>query len=95
MSPPRRYPGLAASPGSAAGLIYRADAAADPGADPATAVPAATASAATISAATPAQVEAAFAAVAAGRRALAERLRAATAVAWSAPGSGSAAASAR
>ena len=63
MSPPRRYAGQAASLGGAAGLIYQADATA-------------AGSAAAVSAATPAQVEAAFAAVAADRRALAEGLRA-------------------
>jgi phosphoenolpyruvate-protein kinase (PTS system EI component) len=67
MSQPRRYGGHAASPGSAAGLIYQADAAAaDPASAPATA----------ITRATPSEVEAAFAAVAAERWALAERLRA-------------------
>jgi phosphoenolpyruvate-protein kinase (PTS system EI component) len=66
MSSPRRYPGQAASPGSGAGLIYQADAAA-----------LGAGGSAVVVAATPADVEAAFAAVAADRRALAERLRAA------------------
>ena len=73
MTTPRRYPGQAAAPGSAAGLIYQADAA-DPGTTEHAARPAVGAAGA---AATPAQVEAAFAAVAADRRALAARLRAA------------------
>jgi phosphoenolpyruvate-protein kinase (PTS system EI component) len=54
----RHYPGLTASPGAAAGLLYQADAAA------------------VDSTVTAEQVQAAFAAVAADRQALADRLRA-------------------
>ena len=65
MSRARHYAGLTASQGSSAGVIYQAD----------TAVSAADATPAAMPAATPDQVEAAFAAVAAERQALAGRLR--------------------
>ena len=71
-SEPRRYAGQVVSPGRAAGLIYQGDTASEPAAQG----PAARDEAAAARAATPAQVEAAFAAVASDRHELAGRLRA-------------------
>ncbi len=71
-SEPRRYAGQVVSPGRAAGLIYQGDIASEPAAQG----PAARDEAAAARAATPAQVEAAFAAVASDRHELAGRLRA-------------------